>query len=394
MTEEGHIGGAAGSEALDRVLSALLPAEATWERSPAERYDYVVYSAEDGPRLILPRDVARGLRYSQVWARNGSLWKWTALRTAYRLRTLHRFPGVTPIRVHVPPGAEWSHIGWDGPGEPVLAVFVREPSASQKAVAFVGSDHERGPSLVVKAPLGADSEGRILAEASLLGSLGAYRSLRAHVPALRHVDRRRAVSAQEYVVGRRTGTELSGPHLEFLGRLAMAASTDASSALAGLLEELGTDSEAAGDIRSLGDALLSGDDTLAGLGAVVEHGDFYPWNLFDRDGSLVALDWEFGRETGLPLWDATHFHLRVSTSLRRLGRRAAVDALIADLSSDVWTEVRQSSGVMDATTARYLVAISIIRFFSGERGGRDVSDGLAEWVRTGTPPMPEAARRG
>jgi hypothetical protein len=45
--------------------------------------------------------------------------------------------------------------------------------------------------------------------------------------------------------------------------------------------------------------------------AVVIHGDFAPWNIRINHSSgktrIHAFDWEYGREIGIPAWDALHF---------------------------------------------------------------------------------------
>jgi hypothetical protein len=388
MAEVDHIGNVAETGTLGRVFASLLPEGSAWERCPPERADLLVYSSQAGPRLILPAaDIGLGLRYSRVWARSGSFWKWTAVRAAYRLGVLHRFPGVTAVKIRVPARPDWSHIGWDSSEEPTFAVFVREPGPYQKAVAFVGDGHRPDPRFVVKTPLGSDAGLRIEKEARLLSRLAKDETLRTHVPVLRHLDGTRMVSSQEFVRGGRTSLTLGDFHADLLGRLADTDAADAGADAARALEELLTGpsaSRAAKGIGALKSALPADYTDLRGLPCVVEHGDFYPWNLFIRDGrGIVALDWEFGREVGLPLWDAVHFHLRVSRSMRRLDARTAMDQLFTDLWNDAWIGLREALAVTRPETSRYLVAVSILRFFEDVAAQEATIERLARWVRTG-----------
>jgi hypothetical protein len=45
----------------------------------------------------------------------------------------------------------------------------------------------------------------------------------------------------------------------------------------------------------------------ASLPAVIQHGDFAPWNLKEIASGLCAIDWEDGQWQGLPLQDLLHF---------------------------------------------------------------------------------------
>ena len=61
-------------------------------------------------------------------------------------------------------------------------------------------------------------------------------------------------------------------------------------------------------------------ETLAGKdwAIVIQHGDLTPWNLIRRpDGSLGAIDWEYGTLEGFPYLDLAHYVLQTSALIYR-----------------------------------------------------------------------------
>lgn len=71
---------------------------------------------------------------------------------------------------------------------------------------------------------------------------------------------------------------------------------------------------------------------------VFQHGDFAPWNVLRRaDGTLAAIDWEYGNAHGFPYLDAAYYLLQVAALMRRWppGRARAYAArhLGADLAT-------------------------------------------------------------
>lgn len=65
---------------------------------------------------------------------------------------------------------------------------------------------------------------------------------------------------------------------------------------------------------------------------VICHGDFARWNLLKQnDGSLVVLDWEWGRENGMPGIDLVHYFLQDARLVRRMPDKDAVTATARQL---------------------------------------------------------------
>lgn len=70
------------------------------------------------------------------------------------------------------------------------------------------------------------------------------------------------------------------------------------------------------------------------LAPVLRHGDFARWNLLVQpDGRLIALDWEWGGNHGMPGLDLVHYFLQDHRLVRRLAPRAAINATLVDLRS-------------------------------------------------------------
>jgi hypothetical protein len=64
------------------------------------------------------------------------------------------------------------------------------------------------------------------------------------------------------------------------------------------------------------------------LRPVVRHGDFARWNLLEmKDGSCVAIDWEWGHPTGMPGVDLVHLFAQDARLVHQLPPTAAVHAV-------------------------------------------------------------------
>lgn len=68
------------------------------------------------------------------------------------------------------------------------------------------------------------------------------------------------------------------------------------------------------------------------LTPTLRHGDFARWNLLAQpDGRLIALDWEWGGNGGMPGLDLAHYFLQDARLVRRLAPADAIAATLADL---------------------------------------------------------------
>lgn len=272
---------------------------------------WVVPGKEGEPRWILPDDPAHTFEFLRQWRPYNffSRIKWQILMIAYRGKILGYVPGVIPLRVVVPEGKHWGHLGWALADPPVLIIYVGTPSQHRKAILCL-VDSKNGKILSVgKVPLGPVADRAINREADNLEKLA--REKPGRVPGTLFLDRKNGITTQEFIAGLPTSGRLTESHLDCLIDLAIPGETMS------LHREVETSEN---KIRALGNidpkdravlmkALAEADDPTP-LPAVWEHGDFAPWNLKQAsDGLLRAIDWEESSRTGLPLFDLVYFHL-------------------------------------------------------------------------------------
>lgn len=85
------------------------------------------------------------------------------------------------------------------------------------------------------------------------------------------------------------------------------------------------------------------------LRPVIRHGDFARWNLLRRkDGTLVAIDWEWGHPEGMPGIDLVHLFAQDARLVQRLAPDAVVRAVEHELSATRCRQYLQSVGWEDA----------------------------------------------
>jgi hypothetical protein len=108
----------------------------------------------------------------------------------------------------------------------------------------------------------------------------------------------------------------------------------------------------------------------------VHHGDFAPWNLLRAsDGTLRAVDWEYGTLEGFPYLDLAYYVLQTSALIYR---RAPLSAA-RDASAYLSLNPRLGLNVAEARALTSLAAYDAYRKSSEE--GRLPHEGLQPWRR-------------
>jgi glycosyltransferase involved in cell wall biosynthesis/PAS domain-containing protein len=77
----------------------------------------------------------------------------------------------------------------------------------------------------------------------------------------------------------------------------------------------------------------------------ISHGDFTSWNILRRrDGSLLVLDWEWGKLTGVPGLDLVHYFAQDLRLVHRLGSHAVIQGVLDELAQPVAREILRKGG--------------------------------------------------
>lgn len=80
-----------------------------------------------------------------------------------------------------------------------------------------------------------------------------------------------------------------------------------------------------------GNAIIDVLDSIK-LRPAVRHGDFARWNLLrNPDGSISAIDWEWGHPEGMPGLDLVHYFLQDARLVNRLPGSQAIEAAAIQL---------------------------------------------------------------
>jgi hypothetical protein len=81
------------------------------------------------------------------------------------------------------------------------------------------------------------------------------------------------------------------------------------------------------------------------LRPVIRHGDFARWNLLQsKDGSLVAIDWEWGHPAGMPGIDLVHVFAQDARLVHRLAPDGVVRAVVRALGAPRCRQYLDSCG--------------------------------------------------
>ena len=267
---------------------------------------FLAVPGHDGTRWLVPED-GRGVDAVLAnWSpyRFSSRITWHAIRGANRLEALRFLPSVMPFELQGASDVDWWALGWNGCAAPALAIYIGTPSQAWKAVVHLVSLQSSVCDAVLKLPLTAGAKDATLREAQTLSILADQRHSQA--PRLLSVDRKRGVSMQEFIAGRPGSRRLRPEYLELLRSLLL---PDERITMAAYTSEWDQQTFSLSD-RDAGimcAALERLKDDLP-LPACWAHGDFAPWNIRARQNLPPALiDWEEGKQSGLPLVDAYHF---------------------------------------------------------------------------------------
>jgi hypothetical protein len=142
--------------------------------------------------------------------------------------------------------------------------------------------------------------------------------------------------AQGPIEGRRSGDDLGPLHAKFLEALAQ---SHPSVLPLARIESVQSTIETLNDLEGrVDDSWWNAMDDLArGLRRAIgsqsilctlAHGDFTPWNLIERDGHLVAIDWEFSEVIAPAGRDLCHFHMQTGILVRHVpGGKLLVELL-------------------------------------------------------------------
>lgn len=109
----------------------------------------------------------------------------------------------------------------------------------------------------------------------------------------------------------------------------------------------------------------------------IQHGDFVPWNLIVKpDGSLQAIDWEYGTLEGFPYLDLVHYVLQTSALIYRRPPAEAVRYAI-------WYLSRHPDFALSDAEIRSLIRLSAYDAYRKSLDdGQSPDAGLQPWRRT------------
>jgi len=95
------------------------------------------------------------------------------------------------------------------------------------------------------------------------------------------------------------------------------------------------------------------------LRPVIRHGDFARWNLLQRkDGTLIAIDWEWGHPAGMPGIDLVHVFAQDARLVFHLAPEAVVRAVEVELESPRCRQYLETCGWGEAARDAILASIA------------------------------------
>jgi hypothetical protein len=205
----------------------------------------------------------------------------------------------------------------------------------RRAIASYRKDNEWE---VAKISFGAAGDGLLEQEARTLEELG---PLAAGVPRMLGLHRGgdMTVMRMPYLTGRPVPTGESREAIQLLGRWI----TDQPRQSITGYPEWPVIETALSEFAS-GPRIL---EKLSGecLTPVIRHGDFARWNLLRKaDGGLMALDWEWGHQGGMPGIDLVHYFLQDARLVERLRPKDAIEKIRVTLRSPACLHYLEKTG--------------------------------------------------
>lgn len=257
------------------------------------------------PRWIIPAvystEVQTVLSQWRPYSRLAGI-KWKVLLVGYQYGLLKYLPSIQLVafsnlpKLYIPLVTDDSLL-------PVI--YIGTPGIYRKAVATLLNTQSLSVDMVIKCPIESAAAENIHREALMLKRLvdEGYRV----APKLIYNDYLQGISIQQAVVGQLSGRQLKNNHIDFLLKLQTNDTTSLAvqcSCWKPFVQLLAQDSSDFESVKSIWQQ-LSDDHTP--LPAVIQHGDFAPWNLKLTDCGVCAVDWEDSLWQGLPLQDLVHF---------------------------------------------------------------------------------------
>lgn len=294
-------------ELINSIFSSLYKSrlECNFPAKPSETR-FLVITSRQQPRWIVPaqsKAAAEVLKQWRPYSKTARL-KWLILRTMYQSGLLGYLPFVQTVAFSKLPKLDW-HPAIDALLIPVI--YVGTPGIVRKAVISLVNEANQTVACVVKCPIEPEAARSIRREAALLERLTAEGYTVA--PQLVYVDCLQGVSAQQAIAGPLTDRDLKACHVDFLLNLLTGVQTSLTEQCmelqkTDLSKPLQAEWSGRTQIQAIWEQLAA--DTTP-LPAVIQHGDFAPWNLKETASGLCAVDWEDGEWQGLPLQDMLHF---------------------------------------------------------------------------------------
>jgi hypothetical protein len=266
---------------------------------------FLVISSRQQPRWIVPAQSKTAIEVLRQWRpySKAARLKWLISLAAYRYGLLGYLPSVQTVTFSKIPKLDW-HSAVDAL---LPVIYVGTPGIYRKAVISLVDEASQTVAGVVKCPIEPLAAKSIRREAALLERLASNGYSVA--PRLGYVDGSQGVAAQQAIAGPLSGRELKACHINFLLNLSTGEQTSLAEQCKALQQtELPQPLQAVWtnwpQIQSIWQQLAV---DATPLPAVIQHGDFAPWNLKCIASGLCAIDWEDGQWHGLPLQDLLHF---------------------------------------------------------------------------------------